>query len=153
MAPVFLYVSGGAIRLARYNVDAERKPGPVKNFTGLPVPGAAGCVAGLVLGLLEEGRALGPGAAAGLLAGLGLLMVSTVKYRKKMELREPAAAALVALALVVLAVTAAVAPAYTVLALFGFYIAAGLAEAVLVQLFRLRRFLVHGKSDRESPGR
>ncbi|MBL7662580.1 CDP-diacylglycerol--serine O-phosphatidyltransferase [bacterium] len=40
----FCLVAAGAFRLARFNVQTEMK----KNFTGLPIPGAAACIAAMV---------------------------------------------------------------------------------------------------------
>ena len=43
----FLYLAAGALRLGRFNVQARSEESV--NFTGLPIPGAAGMVASLVL--------------------------------------------------------------------------------------------------------
>jgi CDP-diacylglycerol---serine O-phosphatidyltransferase len=79
----FLYVSCGALRLARFNVQADRAHGPTGYFTGLPIPAAAGIVATLTwacvdLGIGDVARTLAVG---GALTAVALLMVSTVRYR------------------------------------------------------------------------
>lgn len=79
----FLYVSCGALRLARFNVQADRAHGPVGYFTGLPIPAAAGILATLVwasvdLGIGEVARTVAVGVA---LVSVALLMVSSVRYR------------------------------------------------------------------------
>lgn len=90
---LFMYLMCGAFRLARFNVQASR-PKAVeegqgkldkKNFVGLPIPPAAGLIASIVhftptpLGL----RPLGPMTTTlfvALIAVLGLLMISTIRY-------------------------------------------------------------------------
>lgn len=90
---LFMYLMCGAFRLARFNVQASR-PKAVeeghgkldrKNFVGLPIPPAAGLIASIVhftptpLGLREMGSLWTPLFVA-LIASLGLLMVSTIRY-------------------------------------------------------------------------
>jgi CDP-diacylglycerol--serine O-phosphatidyltransferase len=100
-----LYVVCGALRLARFNVltgVTDRR-----YFIGLPIPGAAGVVAGMVLFL--EGTPLGRiglfavACAAYLLA---LLMISSIRYYSFKELsfarRNPIGALLVAVLAVVI---------------------------------------------------
>ena len=77
----FIYMACAALRLARYNIA-----GTLTSFTGLASPSAAAVVASAVWTLEEyrvPGEAVGPTLAAvlaGLLALLGLLMVSQFKY-------------------------------------------------------------------------
>lgn len=82
---VFLFVACGALRLARYNVRSSSADS--RFFQGLPIPGAAIMAATYVMLLVNAG-VVKPSSehAAGKLAifmmiGLGLLMVSNVKYR------------------------------------------------------------------------
>lgn len=83
----FAFIACGALRLARFNVQAasEDSPGCSKYFTGLPIPIAAGLPAALVL--LQAGRGFyrAPDALvipiAMMMLLLGFLMVSTVKYK------------------------------------------------------------------------
>jgi CDP-diacylglycerol--serine O-phosphatidyltransferase len=86
----FIYLLCAAIRLARFNVimnpllHRERKD-TNKDFIGLPVPAAAGTVAGLVLFILElakQDRSLQTWALGlpPLLVMIAVLMVSTIRY-------------------------------------------------------------------------
>lgn len=81
----FLYVICGALRLARFNVltgVTDRR-----YFIGLPIPGAAGTVAAMVLffGSVEFGRAELFALAAGTYL-LAFLMVSNLRYYSFKEL-------------------------------------------------------------------
>lgn len=85
----FLYFACGALRLARFNVqiDSVEK----RSFQGLPIPSAAGVVAGLVLlfqALYESGR-IKSHLALAVPFVLGPLMVSNIRYRsfKDFDLR------------------------------------------------------------------
>lgn len=135
----FVYLAAGTVRLARYNVDADRKKGPVTRFMGVPIPGAAGVVAGMVLGLVKEGRGLVASVAALFLVLLALLMVSRVRYRKKMQFRQLDAVLLLSMLVATVAVTAFVRPAFAVFAGFAFYVCSGLVETSISGLFRLGR--------------
>lgn len=85
----FLYVTCGALRLARFNVQANVVE---KNyFQGLPIPMAAGIVASSVLAFTDLN--LNPVGNYGLLAMtflLAMVMVSTFRYRsfKDLDLKE-----------------------------------------------------------------
>ncbi len=91
----FMFLICGALRLARFNVQATRPrtlaEGSAKvdkkNFLGLPIPAAAGLLAALIhfapLPLLAYGRdysTLYAGLLMGVVAVLGALMVSTIRY-------------------------------------------------------------------------
>ncbi len=89
LIPLF-YLVCTATRLARFNVQthwADRR-----YFVGLPAPAAAGSVAALLI-FLPDGplESIGKPPVLILLAGLGLLMVSTFRYRsfKQLGLRRP----------------------------------------------------------------
>ena len=91
-----LYVCCAALRLARYNIEADS--GHRDFFFGMPSPGAAGCVASLAVLISRRMPTLGPGQVTRLdelseqlhrpvlmafpfiLLGLGILMVSRVHY-------------------------------------------------------------------------
>jgi CDP-diacylglycerol--serine O-phosphatidyltransferase len=91
-----IYVCCAALRLARFNVEtASGRLGDTLSFRGLPTPGAAGAVVGLVL-MHEHFAALteaSPGSAMSVVAGFmaialpfvallaAIMMVSTVPYR------------------------------------------------------------------------
>ena len=83
----FLFLLCGAARLARFNVQKNpipKNPGNPdrKYFVGLPIPAAAAMVAGLVFAFNGEPLGYWPLSVVWLvlLAGLGLLMVSTWRY-------------------------------------------------------------------------
>mgnify|MGYP006076503139 FL=1 len=76
----FVYVAGGALRLARFNVQLEVTDS--RYFTGLPIPAAAGVMAGMVWTGVDYGFD-GPSLSylvAIVTAVLGVLMVSNFKY-------------------------------------------------------------------------
>jgi CDP-diacylglycerol--serine O-phosphatidyltransferase len=134
----FLYVAAGAIRLARYNVEAERKPGPVKMFTGMPIPGAAGFAAGLVLGLEREGCTVAPLVAGLIMLGLALLMVSTIKYRKSVGVREASTRVLLGMLLATMVVVGVVRPPYVAFSFFAFYVVSGFIDGGIKRMFPVR---------------
>jgi CDP-diacylglycerol--serine O-phosphatidyltransferase len=135
----FAFLAAGAVRLARYNVQAERKPGPVHRFTGLPIPAAAGCVSGLVFALAGEGASLAPGVAVLFLLLLATLMVTTVPFRKTIHLRDPLTAWLLVILVVTLLGVGVLRPVFVPFAFFAYYTATGLAESTLRRLLRLGR--------------
>lgn len=83
-----MYVCCAAMRLARFNVENEEDEAAHASFKGMPSPGAAAAMIGLVIlhedvirasGVVWASQALG--AALPFVAmGLGLLMVSRVRY-------------------------------------------------------------------------
>lgn len=85
----FLFVACGALRLARFNVQA----GVVEKnyFQGLPIPMAAGIVASSVLAFDDLGlEAQGNIGLLGMTILLAIVMVSTFRYRsfKDLDLKE-----------------------------------------------------------------
>ena len=85
----FIFLTGGALRLARFNVQANVVE---KNyFQGLPIPMAAGIVASSVLAFNEMGfNPLGNPGLIAMTVLLGLVMVSNFRYRsfKDLDLKE-----------------------------------------------------------------
>ncbi len=79
----FAFLMCGAWRLARFNIQATDAPGhvPLRHFVGLPIPAAAGMIAALVH-FRKSPLTEWPWAIAWLVlvAGLALLMVSTLRY-------------------------------------------------------------------------
>ncbi len=83
-----VYACCAALRLARFNVENVADESAHMGFRGLPTPGAAGTVVGLVLFHQEMLRDLAPAWAANLVAALmppfalvlGLFMVSRFRY-------------------------------------------------------------------------
>lgn len=90
----FLYLTGGAARLARFNVQRDprpKNPGPSHRayFVGIPIPPSAGLLGAVVhfrAGLPVDSWWPGGLLWCGLLASLGLLMISGWRYRSFKEL-------------------------------------------------------------------
>ena len=88
-AVMFAFVACGALRLARHNVLAMGNT-EGKAFTGLPIPGAAGVIATLVIFdhyVISLGENVKPILAIVLTLSLAFLMVSTVRYRSLKDLK------------------------------------------------------------------
>lgn len=97
---IFMFLSCGVIRLARFNVMAARNAGPDGFFLGIPIPLGAGLIISPVLYDLETlGSFLNAQAYIGLVIFVSLLMVSNVRYRsfKKTSWSAPRIAFLVSL--------------------------------------------------------
>ncbi|MBN1361341.1 MAG: CDP-diacylglycerol--serine O-phosphatidyltransferase [Sedimentisphaerales bacterium] len=77
------YISCGAIRLARFNVENEENEAAHMSFFGLPSPGAAGVIVSLVI-LHQEGNVPGIDVLVYALPvvtlGVAILMVSRIRY-------------------------------------------------------------------------
>ncbi len=80
----FLFVSGALLRLARFNIEAPEE-GVQTYFKGIPAPGGAACIAAVVLACIDlnhiEFTQVDVNILACLAVGVGLLMVSNVKYK------------------------------------------------------------------------
>lgn len=130
----FIFVAGAALRLARFNVlvgTADKKW-----FTGLPSPAAAAVVAALVW-VLHDTRfdALWPQVlVAFVIAAVGLLMVSNVRYYsfKDIDLKNRVPF-VVLLAVVLILAIIAIDPATMLLLLFIAYGASGPLYAVFAK--------------------
>lgn len=128
----FVYVAGAALRLARFNVHVGSAD--KKWFTGLPSPSAAAIVGALVWVLHDMdmemlwARIL----VAMVIAAIGLLMVSNVRYYsfKDIDLKNRVPF-MVLLALVLVLAIIAIDPATMLLLLFVGYGASGPVRAVL----------------------
>lgn len=91
----FMFVACAAIRLARFNVLSSNASGaptrPSKYIIGLPTPPASGILISLIVANHSVGGALGGEPYTvllfGVTIGLGLLMVSNVRFRSFKELR------------------------------------------------------------------
>ncbi|MCX6867240.1 MAG: CDP-diacylglycerol--serine O-phosphatidyltransferase [Verrucomicrobia bacterium] len=86
-AIALIYLICGAMRLAKFNCLAAlpKKPGDSSDFHGLPIPMAAGFIASLtflLIDLYENDHELGVWkfVLAGVMLGLSLLMISTIRY-------------------------------------------------------------------------
>nr|WP_245944361.1 CDP-diacylglycerol--serine O-phosphatidyltransferase [Marinospirillum perlucidum] len=127
----FVYVAGAALRLARFNVQI----GSVdkKWFVGLPSPSAAAIVAGLVWVLhgLEFEAFASQVVVALVIASLGVLMVSNVRYYsfKDIDLKNRVPF-MVLLAIVLALAIISIEPPIILLTLFLLYGASGPLRAV-----------------------
>lgn len=135
-AVMFAFVACGALRLARYNVSALANEG--KAFTGLPIPGAAGVVASLVIfdnQVIALGERARPIVGIILCLVLAFLMVSTVKYRsiKELKFRESHHFNYLVYAILVLMAVLAY-PQLMLLVVFAVYTASGVVEQVVQSL-------------------
>jgi CDP-diacylglycerol---serine O-phosphatidyltransferase len=126
----FAFSACGAMRLARFNILANRHPAAMSFFVGLPIPLAAGMVIALVIvnGHNAQSIPVWPIAAVGL--GLSYLMVSNIRYRtfKETHLSRRKGAILIALAAIVVVAGLLVQPAIALFAAIAGYILLGLAE-------------------------
>jgi len=85
-AAAFWFMACGALRLARYNVQMGSTES--KSFTGMPIPGAAGIIASLVL-FYHDVSDVDPGKNILILLltiVLAFLMVSTLRYHGAKEI-------------------------------------------------------------------
>ena len=121
------YIVFAALRLARFNIQV----GTVdkRRFVGLPVPGAAAMVAGLVLAYsyfeLNSARLLS-GFSAPLTLALACLMISRVPYPSFKSIKHRDRAPVELLALVVIAVAAMITlPGLTLFVLASAYVLSG----------------------------
>jgi CDP-diacylglycerol--serine O-phosphatidyltransferase len=82
----FLFTACGALRLARFNVQAGKTR--LTSFRGLPIPAAAGLLATLAMLSIHMGWTRFPsaGVVLGLLYVLSFLMVSNIPYRSFKDL-------------------------------------------------------------------
>ena len=132
----FVYCACGAIRLARFNVMTAANEGPSAFFVGLPIPAAAGLLVATIIASLQSGNLHPSGHeiwAPTTLVGLGLLMVSSVKFRTFKATRlTKRTFALIMLAFGATAVMAIeVRPSFAIVALMTAYLSLGLAEEIL----------------------
>jgi CDP-diacylglycerol---serine O-phosphatidyltransferase len=145
----FLFAACGALRLARFNVLAQRSShgGASAFFVGLPIPLAAGVVLSMVIAHHARGGDL-PATArvpiAAVVVFLSLLMVSTVRYRTFKDLKLSRKSATVFMFILALGVVIATRfhPAWVLVAYFSAYLLFGLVESVLI----LRRYVVERRA-------
>ncbi len=131
-----IFVICGALRLARFNVQAMTVPQSF--FTGLPIPAAAGVIASAVLlsqQLYGELESVEPGWQLSIVVTvvcLALLMVSNVKYEslKRLRLRRAYIIPL-GFALVTILLISALLPALALFLIFFGYALSGPIEALL----------------------
>jgi CDP-diacylglycerol---serine O-phosphatidyltransferase len=134
----FLFAACGALRLARFNVVAQRGHGhSTSYFVGLPIPLAAGVIVSVVIAHhLTRGRELGTGARIPYLivvTVLSLLMVSTLRYRTFKDIRLSVASLSIFMGICGAGVLIATRlhPAYVLVTYFCAYLALGFVESGL----------------------
>ncbi|MBQ8038100.1 MAG: phosphatidylcholine/phosphatidylserine synthase [Proteobacteria bacterium] len=80
----FIFAAGALLRLARFNIEAPDE-GVQTYFKGIPAPGGASCIAAIVIAAIHSDFTLTTDFELNTLAfiviAVGLLMVSTVKYK------------------------------------------------------------------------
>jgi CDP-diacylglycerol--serine O-phosphatidyltransferase len=72
----FTFTICGAMRLARYNIQAGR----FKHFVGLPIPAGGGTIAAIVHFVATPPNAVGAAILVAVVFVLSFLMISTIKY-------------------------------------------------------------------------
>lgn len=142
----FAFAGCGALRLARFNVLANRgEKGSSRFFVGLPIPLAAGALVSLVIAhyravgaIVSDSSRVAIAVAVGLLA---FLMVSTVKYRtfKDAHLSAKSFAVFAFLCVAGLLVAVVTRASFVLPVYAAAYIAMGLAETVLTASRRRAR--------------
>jgi CDP-diacylglycerol--serine O-phosphatidyltransferase len=145
----FGYVACAAIRLARFNVLASNSSGaptkPGKHIIGLPSPPAAGILISLVVANHAAGGVIGREeytlVLLGVTVGLGLLMVSNVRFRSFKDLRLDTGTIVVALFVLVSSafVWQKFRPEFVLVWLLGVYLLIGVVETIRGLADRLRR--------------
>lgn len=136
----FAFAACGALRLARFNVLAARNPhgGGGRFFVGLPIPIAAGMLVSVIIShhAAAGGEPLAASAVVSVavaVAGLALLMVSTVRYRTFKDARPNRKSALAFMLMVLGGVVIATQfhPAWVLVACCGAYLTLGLVESAV----------------------
>jgi CDP-diacylglycerol---serine O-phosphatidyltransferase len=151
LAVVFAFVGCGALRLARYNVQAATADN--RYFTGLPIPAAAGAMASLMLldhHILRLGREVKPVLILVVSFALAFLMVSTIKYTKFKGMKLQAGEGFMYLVWSVLGIMLiAAAPQIALFTLFASY---ALSGVVMLAVNLVRRATRRGAGPERVPG-
>jgi CDP-diacylglycerol--serine O-phosphatidyltransferase len=136
----FSFAACGALRLARFNVLAQRgDKGSSRFFVGLPIPLAAGTIVAIVIAHYKQfGEATGAAdriPVALVVVLLSFLMVSTVHYRtfKDAHVSKQSLALFGLLAATGLAIGIATRASFVLVVFMGAYIAMGIAESVFAR--------------------
>jgi CDP-diacylglycerol--serine O-phosphatidyltransferase len=140
----FAYAACGALRLARFNVLAQRgDKGSSSFFVGLPIPLAAGTIVALVIAHYAQfgqaTRATEQIPIAAVVGLLAFLMVSTIRYRtfKDAHVSPKSLTIFAFLALTGLAVGWATRPSFVLVVYMAAYIAMGLVETLFFHARRI----------------
>ncbi len=136
-AGAFFFAACGALRLARFNSMADEDM-PKSYFIGLPIPAAANVVATLVIAYHDTPFAWAQFVVLPLAFALGLLMVSSIRYRsfKDFDVRHKRNFFWLVLLVGMLAFIA-IRPELSMVVLFGYYAAWGPLREIMVLLKRL----------------
>lgn len=136
-AGAFFFAACGALRLARFNAMAA-EDAPKSYFIGLPIPAAANVVASLAIAYNDHPFRFAEVAVLPLAFGLGLLMVSSIRYRsfKDFDLRHRRSFFWLVLFVGMLAFIA-IKPEVSMAVLFGYYAAWGPLRELVVKARRL----------------
>lgn len=150
----FLFVACAAIRLARFNVISSSSSGapvkPGKYIMGLPTPPACGILISLIVANHAVGGALGAERYTMVLfavtIGLGLLMISSVRFRSFKELELNTGTVLLVLFVIASSVFVwqRFSHEFVLVWLLSFYVFIGLVESVRAVTLRL----IHGPQPR-----
>jgi len=136
----FIFMSAGAIRLARFNVHSSTREVDKRYFIGMPIPAAATVVAATIYAFpqLPEGRAQSAAAIAVMLVPAAL-MVSAIRFRsfKNINLGWERSYLPLLLFVVMLALIAE-SPRITLLIMAYGYLSSGLIEWIVTRV-RSRR--------------
>lgn len=131
----FTYTICGAMRLARFNIQA----GHFKHFVGLPIPAAGGAIAATVhFFVVPVSSPLVAGIMAALVFSLALLMVSTIKYSSLKNLTLGKKSHLTILILALLVALIYNYSRWTLLILATCYTLSGILQKI-VSLFRQKK--------------
>jgi CDP-diacylglycerol--serine O-phosphatidyltransferase len=136
----FCFAACGALRLARFNVLAQRgDKGSSRFFVGLPIPLAAGTIVALVIAHYRQfGSTTEPATrvpVALVVVLLSFLMVSTIRYRTFKDLHLSAKSLAVFLFFSIAGVTVGIATraSFVLVVYMAAYIALGIAESLLAK--------------------
>lgn len=136
----FAFAACGALRLARFNVLAQKSPkgGGGRFFVGMPIPFAAcGLISMVIAFQAARGGTLpesGRWPVLGVVVFLALLMVSTVRYRTFKDIKLSKLSAAIAMSILACGVIVAtqIHPAWVLVTYFGLYMLSGLFETVIL---------------------
>jgi CDP-diacylglycerol--serine O-phosphatidyltransferase len=139
-----VYLLCGAMRLARFNCLAllPKKPGDNGDFTGIPIPMAAGFIASLtmlIINVYENDKLIGPWKyiLAAAMFGLSFLMMSKVRYPSFKKIDWKTRGTLGAILIAVLLVFATVQFRYIMpVVLFSLFLLYGLVRPWISQKLR-----------------
>lgn len=136
----FSFAACGALRLARFNVLAQRgEKSSSRFFVGLPIPLAAGAIVALVIAHYRQfgstTNAATHAPVAAVVVVLSFLMVSTIRYRtfKDLHLSTKSLAVFLFLSAAGLAVGIATRASVVLVVYMAAYIAMGIAESVIAK--------------------